>query len=355
LMKPDNPLEQFEFQPAAQIRKPTPPERPRRPGRPVSRWVLWALMIMSLALAGLVWFQINRMQQLESELARTVAARDEAMQASAQLKMEMEAADRLLKDLSRKLDTSSKGKGQLLDTIESLTGKLKRAESDRKQVESARDRYKAQWQDTNRKLKQAETTIANQKRNLAQVQKEKDELEAQLDESRDAVDKLQREIKTLRGSMNQEGEASRKLAGELLRKEGDIQKLQSKIADLESRLNEVETALADCRRVDEGELTPLSDRVTPAKPLVNPPVIVEKKGLFSKARGYVLVNALIDEVGLVRNAVFMEEHLENVDQPSAIISRALAQVMKWKFSPALYDGATRVQVWQAVPVPVRSE
>ncbi len=353
------PLDDFEFQPAAEIRKEPPPPRRRKPEstekKPV-RWHIWfALSLVFIGFVSLTFYHLKETKRLHLENQSLTSQRDAALERVQQLETELGTIESQLKDLNRQFNNSKQGKEKLLQTIEDLRNGL-----------DERDRRIASLKEenlTNRnKLKHAENTVnqlqkelEEQKATIKQLTEKNTELKGKIAPLMDERDKLNRQLNTVQTDLSREGEASRQIISELLEKDRVISDLQDDITTLTKERDQWKQTAEREKRVEEGDLVPLDEHVTPAKPLVHPPVLVERKGLFGKVSGFVMVNARIDEVGRVRNATYLEHRLEGDVQPETIINRAMQTVMQWKFVPALYDDQTKVQVWQAVLVPVGNQ
>ena len=112
------------------------------------------------------------------------------------------------------------------------------------------------------------------------------------------------------------------------------------IASIRQKLDHTESAL---EKAQLGTGTKHRDSSRRSGPLVrsrgarqadhsSTPFILERKALFSRVSGFVLVTALVDSVGRVENAVYLDHQLVNTDSPGLVISYALKTVMDWKFT-----------------------
>ncbi|MCK5879862.1 MAG: hypothetical protein KAH24_08780 [Holophagae bacterium] len=345
------PLEEFEFRQAAKIR--TPEEKREKPA-PQKKSVLLTTVLLVLlagtfAAAGVLYYQFHLEQKKTTELEKHLAiSQEERVAADTSLK----TIQQELKKMARRVSTSSKGKGELLTSIDQLKQNIDSLnEGIRSLKQNVREKETAV-----RKLKKARKTtekeLANAKNTSKELKTSLDTAKATTLEFQDKAEKLQRTIETLQDNMNQEGNASRKLVSDMLDAQNQAAKLKKQKNALEDSLTSLKREITSLKQVDPGELVPFSDLVTPAKPIVHPTAIVEKKGAFGKVRGFILVSAYIDETGFVQNAFYLESHLRKDEMNGLAISQALKTVMKWRFSPALYDDNTPVKIWQPVVITI---
>lgn len=348
------PLEEFEFRQAAEIRTP---EEKRQKNAPQKKPILLTAILLvllagALTAAGFLYYQFHQEQKKTAQLAKElVTNREERVATDTSLK----TIQQKLEKMTRRISTSSKGKGELLTSIDrlklnidNLNQKIRSLEQNVREKESVIGKLKKARQTTEKELANAKNTSQKLKTRL-------DTAEATTQGFQDKAEKLKKTILTLQNNMNQEGNASRKLVSDMLDAQSEVATLKKEKKELENSLNLLKREIHSLKQVDRGELVPFSDFVTPAKPMVYPAAVVEKKGAFGKVRGFILVNAYIDETGFVQNAFYLESHLRKDEKNGTAISEALKTVLKWRFSPALYDDNTPVKIWQPVVVPVNSE
>ncbi len=347
------PLEEFEFRQAARIR--TPEEKREKPA-PRKRSVLLTVLLLillagALSAGGFLYYRLQLQQKKTAQLAKTLASsRKEKTETAARL----EEIRQKLKKMTRRVSTSSKGKGELLASI----GQLKQ------DIDKQNQKIRSQKQIIRKKETAIEKSEKARKATEAKLAMEKagnQELKSQLDaakittrEFQDKAEKFQRTIQALQSNMNQEGDASRKLVSDMLNAQNEAATLRKEKNALKNSLNSLKNEVKSLKRVDPGELVPFSDLITPAKPIVHPTAIIDKKRSFGKVRGFILVNAYIDETGFVQNAFYLESYLQKGKKNGAIISVALKTVLKWRFSPAMYNGTIPVKIWQPVVIPINT-
>lgn len=360
-MTPHTPLDDFEFKPAAEIRKDAPPPRRKReqseqPSGAV-RWHIWsALSLFFLAFLGTALFHLSEQRRLNLEIDSLHQQRDAALHRVEQLETEIDSIDAQLQDLNRQFNNSRQGKEKLLQTIEDLQNGLGERQRKIEKLQKEQDTLENRLQQTRKTLANREETIDQQETRIAQLNRDYAELNERMEPLMDQLDKMKRQLDTVQGDLSREGEASRRIISELLEKDRTIGQLETQLLEMTKDRDNWKQTAARRKRVEEGDLVPIDEHVTTAKPLVHPPVLVERKGLlFGKVEGFVMINAQIDEVGRVRNARYLEHRLQGDVQPDAIINRAMQTVMQWKFAPAEYDESVNVQVWQAVLVPVKNQ
>ncbi len=346
------PLDEFEFQHDAEIRKPAAPKVSRDDGTGTGRWPKLAVIILSIALIVFAGYHIHKSRTHAIETAELQQHVQELAEQSTSLQGELESVRTALASLNSQFATSRKGKEELLTSINKLKNslddrdnritELRRTE---KALRTEIDKLKQDRLEQQERLKQQDETIRSHVKALAEKETIIQSLERR---NRDNTDR----ISVLESERNKENSASRQIVSSMLEKDREIASLQQQLKAEQEKNRKLDSENTRLKDVREGDLVPLSDRVTPAHPMVHPPVILEGKGLFGKASGFVMVIALIDHVGQVENAAFMEHHLQHVESPQLVVSKALRTVMQWKFSPALYDTGVRVRVWQPVLVPV---
>ncbi len=348
------PLEEFEFRQAARIR--TPGEN--RPKNKAARTPLLFPIILGILLIGalgtsLFFFTQFKHEQKNVQKLKRKLTESEKNEATASEKLN--EIQRKLEKTTKKLLTSSKGKGELMAAIDKLQQDI---EKQKRKIQTLKKALRAE-KTTVRKTRKKQVA-AEQK--LVESKKQNNKLKNQLNDSadtirklRDNIEKLEKTVQTLKSTMNQEGSASKKLVREMLNAQNEAATLKREKEALEKKIDRLKNKVSDLRRVDPGELVPLSDMVTPAAPIVHPTAVVEKKGVFGKIKGFILVNAYIDETGFVKNAFFLESHLNKNERNSVAISQALKTVLKWRFSPALYNEKIPVKVWQPVIIPVNAK
>ncbi len=358
-MTHQTPLDDFEFQPAAEIRKEPPPPR-RRKSEPAektgTRWHIWSgLALFFFAFVLLAFFHLSESKRMRLENRALISQRDTALAQVNQLKDELDSIETKLKDLNRQFNNSRQGKEKLLQTIEDLRNGLDQRDRTITSLEKKNRAAGKKLEQAENTIEQRDKTIHEQKLQIDRMTEQNTELQAKIEPLLDESDKLKRQLNTVQSDLSREGEASRQIISELLEKDRAISDLKNQVTALKNDRDHWKKTAEREKRVEEGDLVPLDEHVTPAKPLVHPPVLVERKGLFGKVSGFVMVNARIDEVGRVRNATYLQHKLEGDVEAETIINRAMQTVMQWKFVPALYDDQTKVQVWQAVLVPVRNQ
>ncbi|NOY22999.1 MAG: hypothetical protein GXO70_05775 [Acidobacteria bacterium] len=348
------PLEEFEFRQAAKIR--TPEEKRERP-TPQKRSVLLTVLLLimlagALSAGGFLYHLLQLQQKKTAQLAKDLASsRKEKTETAARL----EEIQQKLKKMTRRISTSSKGKGELLSSIDQLKQNIdKRDQEIRSQKQKIRKKETA--------IKQSEKARKATEAKLAREKTTSQKLKTQLDAAKittrgfqDEVEKLHRTIQTLQSNMNQEGNASRKLVSDMLNAQNEAATLRKEKNTLENSLNSLKNEIKLLKQVAPGKLVPFSDLVTPAKPIVHPTATIDKKRSSGKVRGFILVNAYIDETGFVQNAFYLESHLQKGEKNGAIISEALKTVLKWRFSPAMYNETIPVKIWQPVVIPINNK
>ncbi len=348
------PLEEFEFRQAARIR--TPEEKRGKPTPQKKRIFLTVLLLVLLAgalfAAGFLYHQLQLQQQKTTQLAKELATSQQKMTAT---EISLKDIQQELKKMTHRVSDSSKGKGELLTAIDQLKQDINNRNQEIRSLKQ--------------KIRERETSIKNAEKarkkvntELEKAQKSNQELKGQVNtakatirEFQDTTEKLKSTIQTLQSNMNQEGNASRKLVSDMLEAQSKTKKLRKEKETMEATLDSLSKEIASLKQVDPGELVPFSDLVTPAKPIVHPSATLEKKGSFGKVRGFIVVNAYIDETGFVQNAFYLESHLRKDEKNGAAISQALKTVLKWRFSPALYNDKTPVKIWQPVVIPINDK
>jgi len=348
------PLEEFEFRQAARIR--TPEEKREKPTPQKKRVFLTVLLLVLLAgalfAAGFLYHQLQLQQLKTTQLAKELATSKQKM---TETEISLKDIQQKLKKMTHRVSDSSKGKGELLTAIEQLNQSI---DTRNKEIQSLKQKIR----EREKSIENAEKARKKMKTELKKAQKSNQDLKSQVNtakatirEFQDTTGKLKSTIRTLQSNMNQEGNASRKLVSDMLDAQSKAEKLRKEKESMEETIDSLRKENTSLKRVDPGELVPFSDLVTPAKPIVHPSATLEKKGSFGKVRGFIVVNAYIDETGFVQNAFYLESHLRKDEKNGAAISQALKTVLKWRFSPALYNDKTPVKIWQPVVIPINSK
>jgi len=355
-MMKQTPLDEFEFQPAAEIRK-VEDKKPRKPsGKQASRSGLGVLsLVLAVSLLGLLLFHF---QYRKGALAaiNTMESANRALEAeNAQLLAKLGEVETAMASLNSQYAISKKGKEQLMGTIEDMKSALSQRDKRIESLNTAINQEKKTVSHLETERDTLKQNVADRQKTIAAQKERLEDAVARERELTDQVGDLTNRISVLKRDLEDEGTASKRIVGNLLEKENAIARLTTELNKAKSTLQKIQDENERFRNVQEGDLVPLSDQVIPARPVIHPPVLLERKGIFSKTSGYVLVNALIDTVGRVEKATYLEQHLENVDVHQPIINRALTTVMEWKFTPALYDAEIKVKVWQPVVVPIQQQ
>ncbi|RLE20487.1 MAG: hypothetical protein DRJ08_06905 [Acidobacteria bacterium] len=346
------PLEEFEFRQAAKIR--TPEEKRGKPTPQKKRLFLPILMIFLLAgtlyAAGFLYHQLLLEKKRTAELSNELtASRTEKTTAENNLK----EIQQKLNKMTARLSTSSKGKGELLASLDRLKQDIDKKNQEISALKGNLRKFENRINKTEKLRKAVEKKLAKEQKTSQEIKAQLEAAQAGIRGYQDKALKLQRTIQTLQSNMNQEGNASRKLVSDMLEAQNEVASLRKEKKEMEKKIDLMKHEIASLKRVDPGDQVPFSDMVTPAKPIVHPAAVMEKKGVFKKVKGFILVNAYIDETGFVQNAFYLESHLRKDEKNGAAISQALKTVMRWRFSPALYNGKTPVKIWQPVAIPIQ--
>ncbi len=196
-----------------------------------------------------------------------------------------------------------------------------------KKLTKERDELKAKLDalaDLQSKVAEAEQSRDLAKQQADAAQQELDQLKASLKENAGDSDRI---LKDLRAAKKQALDLQAKVDG-----------LQKENADLKSRIS---------AEPKEGDLVVLSEAVTPAKPL-NLYRVTPKVSGWSRPKGTVVVNALVDEMGEV-TAVRLLQGLAGDDPKVKEANDACLEAAKRiVFDPARTAAGVKVKVWQGV-------
>ena len=340
-------LEELEFENPVEIRK-------YDEDKPKKGHFLYILSIfVLLAISGVLGYrEFNR----SSEINKIKQKLKEANQKLSAKEKEIEEISKQLEKSKSISSNSSKNKSTLLKNISSLEKQVKEQHREikllKKKIKTIQREVK-RLKTENKKLKEREKKLQTL---VAQKQKTLDQKEIELKELRNKLKQQEITLKNLRETFSMESNASKKLISELISEQKKNQKLLKENLSLKESIKKLKERVKRLERVEEGDMVPSSDYLTLAKPLVNPPIKIKTKGLFSRFKGIVIVNALIDEYGNVKNAYYVSTNIpeDKIDR-GLLINRVLTGLKKWKFSPPLYKGKTPVKTWQPVVIPVQSQ
>ncbi len=340
-------FEDLEFENPVEIRKIEEPKKKK--GNFLYLFII-AILLIAIGFLGYREFtRQNEVIKLKKQIEK--------------LKNELEEKENRLITISQKLEKiqsvfskTSKNKTELLNSISALESKLKKQKNTIKEL----SRKTGNLQKEIKRLKSVNKKLKTEKNRLTKTVSEKEKIISRLNtkikELQNTLKQQSTTLKNLRETFSMESNASKKLISELIDEQKKNQKLVKENLELKNKIKELNARIATLENVDEGDLVPSSELLTLAKPLVNPKVKVKTKGLFSKVKGFAVVNALIDEYGTVKNAYFISSNIpeDKIDR-GILINKVLTTVKKWKFSPPLYKGKVAVKTWQPVVVPVQSE
>ncbi len=340
-------LEDLEFENPVEIRKIE--EKP--PGR--GNFVYLIIILILLGVSGYLGYRQFSFNKREKLLKEEIAT----------LKQKLDKREEELSLLTEKLNQiqsvfskTNKNKSELLKNISSLE---KRVKEQKNSINSLSRKIKTlnkevkRLQNSNKKLK---TNIQTLKKQLSEKEKEIALKEGKIKELENKIAQQSETLKNLRETFSMESSASKKLISELISEQKKNEKLLKENLNLKNKISQLNKKIHSLETVEEGDIVPSSDYLTLAKPLINPPARVKSRGIFSRVKGYAVVNAFIDEYGKVLNAYFVYSNIpqEKIDK-GTLANRVLTTVKKWKFSPPLYRGKIPVKTWQPVIVPVESE
>ncbi len=281
----------------------------------------------------------------------------------ATLQKQIEEKDDTLKTINEKLgkfkkmySNTDKNKKQLISSINKLEAKLEKYKSSVKSLKSENKKIVQRLKQSEQSNKKLQAELKKVKKILTDKDNILKEKENKINELKLKNKNLEKTLKELKTTFSMESNATKKIVAEMLSYRKENEKLKTEIDKLKTEKAKLKKEIKKLKTVEEGDLVPSSDKLTLAKPLVNPPAKVKTKGLFSKIKGYAVVNALIDEYGNVVNAYFVYSDIpeEKIDR-GILIHKVLTTVKKWKFSPPTYGDNITVKTWQPVVVPVESE
>jgi hypothetical protein len=200
------------------------------------------------------------------------------------------------------------------------------------------------------------------KAQVKKLTKERDELKAKLDalgdlqaklaeaeQSRDLAkqqaDASATELDQLKAALKENAGGSESMLKDLRTTKKQLQDVQAKADALSKENADLKAKAAATPK--EGDLVVLSEAITPAKPL-NLYRVTPKTSGWSRPKGVVVVNALVDEKGEV-TAVSLLQGLSGDDPKVKEAHEAcLEAAKKVVFDPARTADGTRVKVWQGV-------
>ncbi len=340
-------LDELEFENPVEIRKieEKPPKR--------NNFIYLAIILILLAICGYLGYRQISFSQKENQLKKEIT---QLKQKLGQKENELNLLNEKLNQIQSVFSKTSKNKSELINNISSLEKKIK---NQKKSLNSLSKKIKTLNKEM-RRLQKSNKTLKNKikslKKQLSEKEKELALKNGKIEELKNKLNQQSETLKNLRETFSMESNASKKLISELVSEQKKNEKLLKENLNLKNKISQLSKKIYSLETVEEGDTVPASDLITLAKPLINPPVKVKSKGIFSKINGYAVVNAFIDEYGKVLNAYFVYSDIpkDKIDR-GILINKVLTTVKKWKFSPPLYKGKTPVKTWQPVIVPVESE
>lgn len=346
-MNDKNTFEELEFENPVEIRKIE--EEPPKNGKGIYIFIIFILIILTGFLGYRELIRKQEIKKLKKQIEML----------NIKIKDKNKKINRISKELNKIqsiFSKTSKNKKELLNNISSLENEIKKQNKKLNNLTSKINTLKKEI----KRLKSENKKLKSEKEKLNKALNEKEKTITQKENKiKELENKLAQQsvtLKNLRETFSMESNASKKLISELIDEQKKNQKLLEENLKLKDKIKELNKKIKKLENVEEGDLVPSSELLTLAKPLVNPPVKVKSKGLFSKIKGFVVVNALIDEYGTVKNAYFVSTNIpEDKINRGILINKTLTTIKKWKFSPPLYKGKIAVKTWQPVVVPVSSE
>ena len=342
-----NAFDDLEFENPVEIRKIE--EEPPKKGKLVYLIIIFILLAITTFLGYREFTRKQEINKLKTEIET--------------LNKKLKEREEKLTQISEKLDKiqsvfskTSKNKKELLNNISFLENEVKKQKRNLKKLSSRINTLKKEIKRLKSENKKLKSEKAKYKKLLNEKEKTITQKENKIKELENKLAQQSVTLKNLRETFSMESNASKKLISELIDEQKKNQKLLEENLKLKESIKSLKNKIKKLENVDEGDLVPSSELLTLAKPLVNPAVKVKSKGLFSKIKGFVVVNALIDEYGTVKNAYFVSTNIpEDKINRGILINKTLTTIKKWKFSPPLYKGKIAVKTWQPVVVPVSSE
>lgn len=204
-------------------------------------------------------------------------------------------------------------------------------------------------------------TVAQLKAELKKAEAERDELKARLS----AAEGLQAELASAQKARDLAKEDAREARAELDHLKATLKENQAGFEPLLRDLKAAKAATAECvaqrdrlklelealqARLgppEEGTLVPGGDKVTPARP-INLNRVTPKLEGWSKPRGVVVVNVLVDEKGEVVATRLLQALPGDGEKLRAAEVACVEAAKKLVFDPARTTEGTKVKVWQGV-------
>ncbi len=339
-------FEELEFENPVEIRNIE--EAPEKK----NHWCLITLLVFIVA-TGYFGFKVLNQSKESANLQKKIEKLQEELSTK---EKKLSEISNQLQEIEKTFSKTTKNKKELLNNIVSLEKKLKKQKntinklkSKCKNLENELKRLKLENKNLIAEKKKLKKEIDNREKTI-------EELKIKLKELQNKLTQQSITLKNLKETFSMESNAAKKLISQLIEEQKKNRKLLQENLELKKRVSRLSNKIKTLENIDEGDLVPSSDLLTLAKPLVSPPVKLKTKGLFSKIKGFAVVNALIDEYGTVKNAYFISSNIpeEKIDR-GILINKVLTTIKRWKFSPPLYKGKIAVKTWQPVIIPVQSE
>jgi len=201
-------------------------------------------------------------------------------------------------------------------------------------------------------------TSTQMKKQIELLISERDDLQSKLtqyEESRDALslellknenEDLRMKLDQMKNTLSENDQGSETMLKEFADNKKELELLRNKVAQLEKENDDLNPYSKT--GIKEGSLVVLSEEITPAKPMNLDRVNPRLGPSWSRPRGMVIVNVLINERGEVLAARILQglagESSETKDTDEACLEAAKRVV----FDPARSKEGRRVKVWQAV-------
>jgi DNA repair exonuclease SbcCD ATPase subunit len=349
-----NNLDEMEFTHAAEIR--VVEEQKNNKNKNTGTLLYWSVILLLFATSVSLYFYFsNKLEPLKLQITDLTAKNKLLTDENLQLNSTLENLMTEIKGLQNKYKTSKKGKEELISIIKQLKNERKTEYNKRKQTEKQVDKLNKQLTKEKAQIKSLKKENSKLANNIKNLKKQIENIEDEKYKTELKLTKLQKQYSQLKIDYNEEIKASKEILNSMSKNKQLLITLKEKNKNLQYQLKNLKTKINKLETVETGELVPYSEKLVPAVPILKKSVIIEKNGIFNKVEGFVEVSVLIDHFGEVKNAVFLDYKVKGEADKGKIIGEALKTALKWKFTPALYNGEVKVKVWQPILIPVISE
>jgi len=354
-----------------ELKSDTPIQRMEKPpikrGQPKpARSFLTILLFLLFCIGGAAaWYFFDQHRQLELRYNSLLEEQDSTRLNLNTTAGTLEEAHASINALTKDLDASKKENEELSKKNKTLNNSLQAKNKENKTLRQEVDRGKASLSKANESNKNLTARKAELEKSYAQLEQSSNSKISSLETSIEQKDnqyrtdaeawsatrnslqqnlqKMTAEKERIQRQFEDESSASLEIIKAQSALKQNNTKLESEVRKLSAELKTARTKINALENVQNGDLVPYSEEVTPGEVRYREPLPDGEK--IPRKIGQVAIQVLVNEVGSVEKAFILPGQLLEAN-----LARALTQsIYKWKFTPPSYR-KIRVKTWQTVLV-----